>query len=130
MNRLPGQNGLIQEPGNAEDVLKGDEEKQHQEKAYPDAVDDVLGGEGQGLAANGLQEKEEDHAPVGNGQGQEVEHGEVGIEQGHELQELLETLAHAGGMEIWERRIELASEEGWNFAATLALDELRRFLEQ
>ncbi len=39
-------------------------------------------------------------------------------------------LAHAGGMEIWERRIELASEEGWNFAATLALDELRRFLEQ
>jgi competence/damage-inducible protein CinA-like protein len=40
------------------------------------------------------------------------------------------TLAHAGGVELWERRIELASEEGWSFAATLALDELRRFLER
>jgi hypothetical protein len=40
------------------------------------------------------------------------------------------TLAHAGGIELWERRIELASEEGWSFAATLALDELRRFLER
>lgn len=39
-------------------------------------------------------------------------------------------LAHAGGVEVAERRIELASEEGWSFAATLALDELRRFLAQ
>ncbi len=38
-------------------------------------------------------------------------------------------LAHANGSEIWERRAELASDEGWNFVATSALDGLRHFLE-
>jgi nicotinamide-nucleotide amidase len=38
-------------------------------------------------------------------------------------------LAHAGGVEEWERPAELGSEEGWSFVATTALDNLRRFLE-
>jgi competence/damage-inducible protein CinA-like protein len=37
-------------------------------------------------------------------------------------------LAHAGGVEEWERHAELAAEEGWGFVATSALDGLRRFL--
>jgi competence/damage-inducible protein CinA-like protein len=38
-------------------------------------------------------------------------------------------LAHADGVTVWERRTELASEEGWGFVATSAFDGLRRFLE-
>ncbi len=37
-------------------------------------------------------------------------------------------LAHANGIEEFERRAELASEEGWGFVATTALDEMRRII--
>lgn len=37
-------------------------------------------------------------------------------------------LAYANGIEIWERRVEMASEEGWSFAATTAMDQLRHWL--
>lgn len=37
-------------------------------------------------------------------------------------------LAHAGGVEEWTRRVELAADDGWNFVATAALDGLRRYL--
>jgi nicotinamide-nucleotide amidase len=38
-------------------------------------------------------------------------------------------LAHPNGVELWERRTELTSAEGWGFVATTALDHLRRFLQ-
>jgi nicotinamide-nucleotide amidase len=37
-------------------------------------------------------------------------------------------VAHAGGVEEFERRAELASSEGWGFVATSALDSLRHML--
>lgn len=37
-------------------------------------------------------------------------------------------LAYDRGVEIWERKVELASNEGWSFAATTAMDQLRHWL--
>ena len=37
-------------------------------------------------------------------------------------------LAYSNGVEIWERRVEMASDEGWSFAATTTMDQLRHWL--